>query len=79
MKTLTLKMKEYFLREKVNIGYLAGGRAAGVKGRRRVEKGLWLGVLKANLDSWVLITLLKHSLKSLTLLPMGGGVYRLSP
>ena len=63
MKTLTLKMKEYFLREKVNIGYLAGGRVAGFKGRRRVEKGLWLGVPKPNLDSWVLITLLKHGLK----------------
>ena len=28
-----------------------------------MEEGLWLGVLRANLDSWVLITLLKHGLK----------------
>ena len=42
MKTLTLKTKECFLREKVNMGYLAGGRAAGVSGESVWKKGCGL-------------------------------------
>lgn len=44
-----------------------------------MEEGGGCGGLRANLDSWVIMTLLKRGLHSLILLPMRGGIYGLSP